>query len=76
MASQSNHQPCAKQDTNTQLMRKLISLVFTQNMTPWKHTANENHKPRAAQDITWMHTADKNTNCVHAVQHKTQHTWT
>ncbi len=30
---QTNHQPCAKQDTNTQLMRKLISHVFTQDMT-------------------------------------------
>ncbi len=76
MASKTNHQPCAKQDTNMQLVRKLISRVFTQDMTTWKHTANENHKPRAAQDITWMHAADKNTNCVHAVQHKTQHTWT
>jgi len=30
---QTNHQPCAKQDTNTQLMRELISHVFTQDMT-------------------------------------------
>ncbi len=30
---QTNHQPCAKQDMNTQLMRKLISHVFTQDMT-------------------------------------------
>ncbi len=28
---QTNHQPCAKQDMNTQLMRKLISHVFTQD---------------------------------------------
>ncbi len=41
MASKANHQPCAKQDTNTQLMRKLISHVFTQDMTTWKHAANE-----------------------------------
>ncbi len=27
------HQPCAKQDMNTQLMRKRISHVFTQDMT-------------------------------------------
>ncbi len=38
---QTNHQPCAKQDMNTQLMRKLISHVFTQDMTTWKHAANE-----------------------------------
>ncbi len=70
MASKANHQPCAKQDTNTQLMRILISHVFTQDMTTWKHAANEytscvpqRHKTR------WMHTADKNTNCV--PQHKT-----
>ncbi len=30
---QTNHQPCAKQDANTQLMRILISHVFTQDMT-------------------------------------------
>ncbi len=30
---QTNQQPCAKQDMNTQLMRKLISHVFTQDMT-------------------------------------------
>ncbi len=30
---QTNHQPCAKQDMNTQLMRKLISHVFTQDVT-------------------------------------------
>ncbi len=41
MASKTNHQPCAKQDTNTQLMRILISHVFTQDMTTWKHAANE-----------------------------------
>ncbi len=28
---QTNHQPCAKQDMNTQLMRKLISHVFTRH---------------------------------------------
>ncbi len=44
---QTNHQPCAKQDTNTQLMRKLISHVFTQDMTTGKHAANEKHKLRA-----------------------------
>jgi len=30
---QTIHQPCAKQDTNTQLMRIPISHVFTQDMT-------------------------------------------
>ncbi len=40
------HQPCAKQDTNTQLMRKLISHVFTQDMTTWKHAANEIQNPK------------------------------
>ncbi len=30
---QTIHQPCAKQDTNTRLMRKLIRHVFTQDMT-------------------------------------------
>ncbi len=30
---QTSHQPCAEQDTNTQLMRKLITHVFTQDMT-------------------------------------------
>ncbi len=38
---QTNHQPCAKQDMNRQLMRKLISHMFTQDMTTWKHAANE-----------------------------------
>ncbi len=42
-------QPCAKQDMNTQLMRKLISHVFTQDMTTWKHTDNEIHKLCATQ---------------------------
>ncbi len=49
---QINHQPCAKQDTNTQLMRILISHVFTQDMTTWKHTANEKHKLRATPQNT------------------------
>ncbi len=50
---------------------------------PRVHTRHENMKAcsqwktqaacHTAQDITWMHTANKNTNCV---QHKTQHTWT
>ncbi len=72
MASKTNHQPCAKQDTNTQLMRTLISRV---------HTRHDNMKARSqwntraachtAQDITWMHAADKNTNCV---QHHTHNT--
>ncbi len=30
---QTNPQPCAKQETNTQLIRKLTSHVFTQDMT-------------------------------------------
>ncbi len=38
---QTNCQPCAKQDMNMKLMRKLISHVFTQDMTTWKHAANE-----------------------------------
>ncbi len=38
---QTNQQPCAKQDMNTQLMRKLISHVSTQDMTKWKHAADE-----------------------------------
>ncbi len=42
LASKTNHQPCAKQDTNTQLLRKLISSVFTQDMTTWKHAADKN----------------------------------
>ncbi len=49
---QINHQPCAKQDTNTQLMRILISHVFTQDMTTWKHAANEKHKLRATSQNT------------------------
>ncbi len=50
---------------------------------PRVHTRHDNIKARSqnntqaafhtAQDITLMHTADKNTNCV---QHKSQHTWT
>ncbi len=53
-----------------------VSHVYTQDMTTWKHAANEKHKMRATQhqDITWMHTANKNTNCMQ--KHKTQHTWT
>ncbi len=36
-----------------------------------KHTVHEIHKLRAtAQDITWMHAADRNTNCV---QHNKTH---
>ncbi len=49
---QTNHQPCAKQDTNTQLMRILISYVFTQDMTIWKHAVNEKHKLRATPQNT------------------------
>ncbi len=57
MASKTNPQPCAKQDMNTQLMRihdimKARSQWNTQSVC---HTA---------QDITWMHAADKNTNCM------------
>ncbi len=52
MASKTNHQPCAKQDTNTQLMRILISRVFTQDMRTWKRTANKIHKLRATQHKT------------------------
>ncbi len=46
---QTIHQPCAIQDTNTQLMRKLITHVSTQDMTTWKHAANEIYKLRATQ---------------------------
>ncbi len=46
---QTIHQPCAKQDMNTQLMRKLISHVFTQDMKTRKHTANEKHQLCATQ---------------------------
>ncbi len=68
---QTIHQPCAKQDTNTQLLRKLISHVSTQDMTTWMHATNELHKLRATQHkITWMHAANKNTNYV---QHNKTH---
>ncbi len=52
--------PCAKHDTNTQLMRKLISHVFTQDMTTRKHATNEIHKP-----------IETRTAC-----NTTKHTWT
>ncbi len=52
---------------------------------PRVHTRHDNMKARSqwktraachtAQDITWMHAADKNTNCVQNHTH-TQHTWT
>ncbi len=68
---QTNHQPCAKQDMNMQLMRKLISHVFTQDMTTWKHAANEYtscvpHSTRYNINAA----ADRNTNCV---QHNKTH---
>ncbi len=53
MASKTNHQPCAKQDTNMQLMRILIKHVFTQNMTTWKHAAHEIHKLCHTAQDTW-----------------------
>ncbi len=60
-ASKTNHQPCAKQCPNTQLMRILISHVFTQDTTTRKHTATG--KTQAAchteQDITWMYASNK-----------------
>ncbi len=78
---QTNHQPCAKQDINTQLMRKLISHVFTQDMTTWKHAANEytscvphstryNMKTRTLtqRDRTWsvsVRTPSRNRNSRH-----------
>ncbi len=73
MASKQNHQPCAKQDMNTQLMRKLISHVFTQDMTTWNHAANEytscvphstryNKCTQPIETRTWCNT--------------TKHTWT
>ncbi len=42
------HQPCAKQDTNTQLMRKLISHVFTQEEStqPMKYKSCVPHSTR------------------------------
>ncbi len=49
---QTNHQPCAEQDTNTQLMKTLINHVFIQDMTTLKHSANEIHKLRATQHKT------------------------
>ncbi len=76
-----NHQPCAKQDTNTQLMRKLISHVFTQDMTTWKHAANEytsyvphstryntNARTLTQRDRTWstsVQTPSRNRNSRH-----------
>ncbi len=44
-----------------------ISCVYIQDMTTWKHAANEINTQAA--DITWMHAADKNTNCVHTTRH-------
>jgi len=57
MASKTNHQPCAhtKRDMNTQLMKTLISHVFTQNITTWKDTACVNHKLCATQHKTRKH---------------------
>ncbi len=40
IGQQTNHQPYAKQDMNMQLMRILISRVFTQDMTTWMHAAD------------------------------------
>ncbi len=40
MTRKTNLQLCAKQDMNMQLMRKLISHVFTQDMT-WMHAADK-----------------------------------
>ncbi len=45
---QQNKSPA--KDTNTQLMR--IWILFKQNMTTWKHAANEIHKLRATQHKT------------------------
>jgi len=65
------HQPCAKQDTNTQNEK---------THKPRIHRRQDNMKARnqwntqaachTAQDITWMHAADRNTNCV---QHNKTH---
>ncbi len=41
-----NHSPCAKRDMNTQLIRRLINHVFTQNMTNVK--AHSQWKTQAA----------------------------
>ncbi len=62
--------PCAKQDTNTQLMRILISLVHTSHDSTKAHRQwNTQAACHTAQDITWMHAADKNTNCMHTTSH-------
>ncbi len=53
IASKTNHQPCAKQDTNTQLMRILISHVFTQVIMTTKHPTHEKHKLHATQHKTY-----------------------
>ncbi len=71
---QTNHQPCAKQDTNMQLMRKLISHVFTQDMTTLNHADNEKHKLHATQHKTkheCMQPIKTRTAC-----NTTKHTWT
>ncbi len=44
-----------------------ISCVYIQDMTTWKHAANEINTQAA--DITWMHAADKNMNCLHTTRH-------
>ncbi len=70
---QTNHQPCAKQDMNTQLMRKLISHVFTQDMTTWKHAANEYTScvPHSTRYNKCKQPIETCTAC-----NTTKHTWT
>ncbi len=70
---QTNHQPCAKQDMNTQLMRKLISHVFTQDMTTWKHAANEYTScvPHSTRYNKCTQPIETRTAC-----NTTKHTWT
>ncbi len=73
MASKTNHQPCAKQDTNMQLMRKLIRPVFTQDMTTWKQQPMKTQATcHTAQDITWINAADKNQTACNTTKHNTR----
>ncbi len=73
MASKTNHQPCAKQDTNTQLMRILIRPVFTQDMTSWKQQPMKTQATcHTAQDITWINAADKNQTACNTTKHNTR----
>ncbi len=69
MASKTNHQPCAKQEHTAN----------ENNHKPHVHTRHGHMKAcsqwntqaacHTAQDITWMHAADKNRNCEHTKRH-------